>query len=147
MGSYVEPPRDADERGAAIEVVRGVVARMDQSLNLARQLAVTLAEGLSSLAEALTTLDDKAGLPRAHGHSLSTAPGWSDLSRAEQDVAVLASEGYTNAEISGSLFVSVNTVKTRLSRVFDKLDVRSRRELTRLTAPPRCRHVASPRRS
>lgn len=49
-------------------------------------------------------------------------------------MAVLAAEGHTNLEISERLFISVNTVKTHLTRVFAKLNVRSRRDLTRLAA-------------
>ncbi|MGH7702064.1 MAG: helix-turn-helix domain-containing protein, partial [Gemmatimonadales bacterium] len=70
--------------------------------------------------------------PSPWSKALAMLPEWSALSRAEQDVAVLAAEGHTNAQISERLFVSVNTVKTHLTRVFTKLDVTSRRELTRL---------------
>ena len=57
--------------------------------------------------------------------------GWASLTVAERDVATLAAEGLTNAEIARNLFVSANTVKTHLSRVFAKLGVSSRRDLTR----------------
>jgi DNA-binding CsgD family transcriptional regulator len=123
------------EQRETIAAVRDVVIRMDQSLVLARQMAATLDRALASLGEALITLGDDSALRHgAECHPLSAAPGWTVLSRPEQDVAMLAAEGQTNAEISTALFVSINTVKTHLGRVFAKLDVRSRRELTRLAA-------------
>jgi predicted ATPase/DNA-binding CsgD family transcriptional regulator len=59
------------------------------------------------------------------------ATGWGALTRAEIEVARLAAEGLTNREIGVRLFVSPRTVQTHLSHVFGKLEVASRRELTR----------------
>jgi predicted ATPase/DNA-binding CsgD family transcriptional regulator len=59
------------------------------------------------------------------------ATGWGALTRAEIEVARLAAEGLTNREIGARLFVSPRTVQTHLSHVFGKLEVASRRELTR----------------
>ncbi|MBQ9067968.1 MAG: response regulator transcription factor, partial [Eggerthellaceae bacterium] len=53
------------------------------------------------------------------------------LSRRERQVYVLLLEGKSNGEISAALNVSQNTVKTHVSRVFDKLNVNSRIELLR----------------
>jgi PAS domain S-box-containing protein len=49
-----------------------------------------------------------------------------DLSPREREVAVLLSLGHTNTEISAILHLSVRTVEHHRSRVFRKLDVRSR---------------------
>ncbi|MGQ0744472.1 MAG: helix-turn-helix transcriptional regulator [Acidimicrobiales bacterium] len=57
--------------------------------------------------------------------------GWASLTPAERDVANLAGQGFTNAEIGERLFVSVNTVKKHMARVLAKLGVTHRRELTR----------------
>jgi DNA-binding CsgD family transcriptional regulator len=57
--------------------------------------------------------------------------GWESLTDAELNVARLAAAGYTNRGIADKLFVSPHTVNTHLRHVFDKLDVRSRVELTR----------------
>jgi DNA-binding CsgD family transcriptional regulator len=58
--------------------------------------------------------------------------GWDSLTEAELHVARLAAAGYTNRGIADRLFVSPHTVSTHLRHVFDKLDVRSRVDLTRL---------------
>ena len=57
--------------------------------------------------------------------------GWESLTDAELQVARLAAEGYTNRGIADRLFVSPHTVNTHLRHVFDKLDIRSRVDLTR----------------
>jgi DNA-binding CsgD family transcriptional regulator len=41
----------------------------------------------------------------------------------------LVAEGHTNAEIGQRLFISVNTVKKYLSRVYAKVDVDGRADL------------------
>lgn len=48
------------------------------------------------------------------------------LSGREQEMIVYLSQGYTNKEIAKSLAISPNTVKTHLSRLFDKLGVNNR---------------------
>jgi DNA-binding CsgD family transcriptional regulator len=57
--------------------------------------------------------------------------GWESLTDAELQVARLAAEGYTNRGIADRLFVSPHTVNAHLRHVFDKLDIRSRVDLTR----------------
>ena len=48
------------------------------------------------------------------------------LTERELDVIRLVGEGYTNHQISESLFVSVRTVETHLSHIFTKLGVTTR---------------------
>jgi DNA-binding NarL/FixJ family response regulator len=50
------------------------------------------------------------------------------LSNRELDVMKLIFEGKTNQQISEELFLSVNTIKTHLSRLFTKLNAGSRTE-------------------
>ncbi|KAA2242999.1 response regulator transcription factor [Chitinophaga agrisoli] len=48
------------------------------------------------------------------------------LSNRELEVLQLMAEGLSNQEIAARLFVSLNTIKTHSSRVFEKLDVKRR---------------------
>jgi DNA-binding NarL/FixJ family response regulator len=57
-----------------------------------------------------------------------SAPLVKDLSFREAEVLALMAAGRTNAEIAQTLYLSVETVKTYVSRVFTKIDVRNRTE-------------------
>jgi DNA-binding CsgD family transcriptional regulator len=48
------------------------------------------------------------------------------LSKRELEVLQLMAEGLSNDEIAGRLFVSLNTIKTHTSKLFEKLDVKRR---------------------
>lgn len=50
----------------------------------------------------------------------------SGLSKRELEVLQLMAKGLTNQEIADHLFVSLNTVKTHTSNVFEKLEVTNR---------------------
>ena len=51
------------------------------------------------------------------------------LTEREFEIVQLLSQGKTNKEISEQLYLSVNTIKTHLLHIFEKLDVKNRTEL------------------
>lgn len=59
-------------------------------------------------------------------------PVWEVLTRREQEIAQLVSQGLTTRQIAAQSFISENTVKQHLKRVFAKTDVSSRAELVQL---------------
>jgi DNA-binding NarL/FixJ family response regulator len=90
--------------------------------------------------------DDKLRL-RAHVRPQLGEPLWAERARAEarrlggrspsrdaltageQRVAELVAQGRSNSEVASSLFVTVRTVESNLTRIYSKLGVRSRAEL------------------
>jgi DNA-binding CsgD family transcriptional regulator len=60
--------------------------------------------------------------------------GLEALTASERRVAEMAAGGMTNRDIAQALFVTVKTVETHLGRVYRKLEVGSRAELTGLMA-------------
>jgi DNA-binding NarL/FixJ family response regulator len=85
-----------------------------------------VAAGDALLAPSVTRmlLDRFAGrLPSAR----STAPTQlADLTDREHEVLLLIAKGLSNAEIAAQLFLSETTVKTHVSRILMKLDLRDR---------------------
>lgn len=70
---------------------------------------------------------------RGRGARGRPATGWDALTPSELKVITLVAEGLTNQQVADSLFVSLATVKTHLSHVFQKLGVRNRAQLVSLT--------------
>ncbi|MDA8302511.1 MAG: LuxR C-terminal-related transcriptional regulator [Actinomycetota bacterium] len=67
-------------------------------------------------------------LAAAGGRSRRLRPA-GELTEKESEVAQLAAQGLTNAQIARLLFLSAKTVDNHLSRVYAKLGISSRREL------------------
>ncbi len=48
------------------------------------------------------------------------------ISKRELEVLQLMSQGFSNQEIASQLYVSLNTIKTHTSKLFEKMDVKRR---------------------
>lgn len=56
-----------------------------------------------------------------------------NISKRELEVLQLMSEGLSNQEIAAKLFVSLNTIKTHIARLFEKLDVKRRTQAVEMS--------------
>jgi LuxR family maltose regulon positive regulatory protein len=65
------------------------------------------------------------------GHDDSNPALSEALSEREMQVLLAASEGLSNPDIADKLFISVNTVKTHLQKVYGKIQVKSRTQAIR----------------
>ena len=70
------------------------------------------------------------------------APAPGELTPAEERVAELVAEGKTNREVASVLYLSERTVEGHLSRIFGKLGIRHRTELSRALASRQTQGVA-----
>ncbi|MFW6090503.1 MAG: helix-turn-helix transcriptional regulator [Actinomycetota bacterium] len=77
----------------------------------------------------LSLADAVAYARRGRGERRRPQIGWASLTPTERDVVDLVTKGHTNAEIGERLFMSVNTVKKHLTRVYAKVDVDGRADL------------------
>ncbi|MGA8331248.1 MAG: helix-turn-helix transcriptional regulator, partial [Mycobacterium sp.] len=91
----------------------------------------------NTLREALHTFEQLGTALWADRVNAELARGMSGRRRAdgltpsEQRVAELAVSGMTNRDIAKALFISPKTVEVNLSRIYRKLNIRSRTELYR----------------
>jgi DNA-binding CsgD family transcriptional regulator len=107
-------------------------AAHDADLASARQglspaaFAAAWEEGLG-----LTLTEAVAYATKGRGPRRRPTTGWASLTKAERDVALLAAQGLTNAEVGQRLFISPRTAKAHLAHIFAKLGITSRRQLPR----------------
>ena len=92
------------------------------------------ADAMGQARSAFTAMGARLWGDRATSELDRVSPGRSsgELTPTERRVARLVSEGRKNREIGQELFMSVATVEAHLTRIFRKLGIRSRSELTRL---------------
>jgi DNA-binding NarL/FixJ family response regulator len=104
------------------------VAHLSEALNL----YVTAGADLD--ATRVRALLRKRGVRRNAASSRPPPDSWTQLTESEYRVAQLVATGSTNRAVAERLHLSPHTVNSHLRRIFSKLGVRSRVELTRIVA-------------
>ena len=92
-------------------------------------LGVELFEQTMSEGRALPLEEAVAYSRRGRGSHSRAIPGWDSLTPSEHRVVSLVAQHLTTVEIAQQLFISVDTVKSHLNRVFAKLGITNRRQL------------------
>ena len=82
----------------------------------------TINNGLSCLIPDITM----EILSKLNSDSLNQKDVLNQLSKAEQQVAILLKDGLSNTKISEELKLSINTVKSHIKNIYLKLDVKDR---------------------
>lgn len=68
-------------------------------------------------------------------NAVTSRVGPDALSDRERDISELVAQGRSNKEVAAELFLSEKTIESTLTRIYAKLGVRSRVELTRRLTP------------
>jgi DNA-binding NarL/FixJ family response regulator len=137
---------DAIAAGAALEAARDRLlagrALLDTDRDAALALLAEAGEQAARCgaprveAEARQALR-QAGVRVGSGGARAPGTGGIDaLSARELEIAALVADGLTNREIAARLFLSEKTVESHLTRVFQKLGVRSRAQVAAAVARP-----------
>jgi DNA-binding CsgD family transcriptional regulator/tetratricopeptide (TPR) repeat protein len=123
MAEHVRLPMPFER--ARSQLVLGQLQRRQRRKGVA---AVSLGEALrvfEDLGTELWAVRARAELERTSVGKTHTG----ELSPSERRVAELAGSGMTNRDVAAALFISAKTVEANLSRIYRKLDIRSRAEL------------------
>ncbi|MDP1792497.1 MAG: LuxR C-terminal-related transcriptional regulator, partial [Acidimicrobiales bacterium] len=76
------------------------------------------------------TIDEALALvQRGRGSRQRPMLGWDSLTPTEADVARLVAQGVPNKDVAAQLFMSEATVKTHLTRIYNKVGVKNRAQL------------------
>jgi len=114
---------DAGRRDDAAEVLQGAAALA--AGGGARKLVDAAGRELRRIGSRLAAGTARTG---------SAGGGLDGLTDREREIAALVAEGKSNKQVAAAVFLSEKTVEHHLSRIFAKVGVRSRVELTRVIA-------------
>ena len=122
---------EASRVGVTIEAQPWLTAL---ALGTPEQLRAVLGDTrIAELYEEGASMDEAelvAYVQRGRGGRGRPVAGWGSLTPTERQVVDLVTEGLTNKDIAGKLFMSVPTVKSHLTHVYAKLGTTSRAALT-----------------
>ncbi|MFJ9575880.1 AAA family ATPase [Streptomyces sp. NPDC101191] len=125
------------EQGRALMALARVERRRRRrsAAQAALQAAAAVFERVGAAPWLALTSEAPAG-PAAEGPVGEEAvPALSTLTEAELRLARLVGQGASNQEAAAKLYLSVKTVEARLTRIYQKLDVRSRAQLATALRP------------
>jgi DNA-binding CsgD family transcriptional regulator len=108
----------------------GTVLRRQRLRREAREILGQAGQAFASLGAIVWADHAREEAARIRGRQ-SDLPG---LSVTELSVARMVADGHTNREIAAALFMAERTVEANLSRIYAKLGIRSRTDLTRWMA-------------
>jgi predicted ATPase/DNA-binding CsgD family transcriptional regulator len=115
----------ADETSAAERIARDVLGQ-DKYADVEKRGLRLAPERFEVQRIALGTLSIDTSAPAA-----KSASGWQTLSKAEQEVAILAAAGWPNSAIGARRGTSTKTIDGQISSIFDKLMIVSRQDIFR----------------
>jgi DNA-binding CsgD family transcriptional regulator/tetratricopeptide (TPR) repeat protein len=123
-----------DERGYGLDAARSLLLEGRALLRSGRRSVA--ADALAGARDRFSAMGAELWAARAAEELERAAPGRAagELTATESRIARLVAEGRKNREIGEALFLSVATVEGHLTRLYRKLGIRSRSELTRLVA-------------
>jgi DNA-binding CsgD family transcriptional regulator len=117
-------------RSAALVVATGILVFVASvGLEPNNRLTIVLIGVATCVTAAVTRLQ-----ATALARSVSTGPRIQGLTPRETEVAHLAGQAYTAAEIGARLHIGERTVETHLANTYMKLRISSRRELIRMVS-------------
>jgi DNA-binding CsgD family transcriptional regulator len=133
-GTLTEAAATFDDLGCRPDAARAVLLCGRAHLRAGKRTAA--ADSLARARGAFVGMGAELWARRAEEELDRVAPGRASgaLTPTERRVAVLVADGRRNKEIAQELFMSVATVEAHLTRMFRKLGIGSRNELTRLVA-------------
>jgi len=90
-------------------------------------LGIWVATQLANTKTATVIIEREVYLPRPDDFTINEAELKKlNLTNREHEVLQVLTQGYSNAEIAGKLFLSLSTVKTHVSNLFVKMEVKNR---------------------